>query len=166
MDDGAHFVLAQYLPDPLRREARNVGVIVWTPTGIGARFLGERAGAPGRVDEKGAPAFVASLDAYVAWVRYWRRELEKGAIRAAHGARLVARTDRSFLDALASGGPSNYTLAAGGTIGDLGGALDITATVEHLFNRFVLPPGTEEPPPFPKRTARRNTTRKKRKTSA
>jgi hypothetical protein len=48
----AKYFLAKYIPDMHRFEPRNIGVVIWSPSGIEARFLAEnlnRRGARSRI---------------------------------------------------------------------------------------------------------------------
>ena len=35
------YLLAKYIPDPLRMEPRNIGVVLWAEGNVAARFVGE-----------------------------------------------------------------------------------------------------------------------------
>lgn len=69
----AEFLKVQYVPDLLRDEPVNVGVVVRRAGEVAARFLGEVE--PGHLDGRRLKSF-ASTSAYTQWVTYWRRVLE------------------------------------------------------------------------------------------
>lgn len=56
MSSNRYFV-AKYIPDLLRNEPRNFGVILWTPDGVAARFLAEERERPGEIDGRRASAY-------------------------------------------------------------------------------------------------------------
>src|SRR5207237_10908789 len=58
------YFLARYVPNLDRGEPRNIGVLVWSPDGVAARFLAESPDRPGVVDEAHTPAFVRNPEAY------------------------------------------------------------------------------------------------------
>jgi len=84
------YLLAKYIPDLHRFEPRNIGVIVWSPLGIEARFLAEYPNRPGEVDGRSIPGFVTSASAYKQWVRYWRDAISGTSIRPTRLHRSVA----------------------------------------------------------------------------
>lgn len=137
----AQFLIAKYLPDVFRDEPRNIGVVLWSPYGVVARFVGENPEAPGEVDDAQIPPFIASPPTYKRWVKYWRRELDKSSIRPARGGPPVARTDPAFLSVVGQAGPSNYLLAGGGMLVDPVPAVELPAAVGYLFENYVAVPG-------------------------
>ena len=152
--DQPRFLIPKYVPDVFRNEPRNIGVVLWSPHGVGARFVGERPDTPGEVDTAEVPSFVASPDAYQQWVRYWRRELAKEAIRPAAGDAAVPRTAAQFLDVLGQAGPSNYLLANGGVLIDSVSEAELFQAVDDLFERCVAAGSAASPdnsviPPTP-----------------
>src|ERR1700722_16693761 len=75
MTDLPRYLIAKHVADFQRMEPRNIGVIVWTPHCVEGRFLAERSGAPGDIDARSIPPFVASASAYKQWVAFWRSQL-------------------------------------------------------------------------------------------
>ena len=114
MMPGPRYFLAKYVPDLTRMEPRNVGVIVWTPEGVDARFLAETPDRPGEVDGRSIPSFVTNAQAYKQWVAYWRKELDRWEIEPTRGGPAVPRSSPDFLDALARKGRGNFLLTSAG----------------------------------------------------
>lgn len=50
------YLIAKYIPDLRRMEPRNIGVIVWSPQGVAARFAAEKADTDGDVDGRSLPS--------------------------------------------------------------------------------------------------------------
>lgn len=127
MTEFPRFLIAKYIPDVFRNEPRNIGVVLWTPDGVVARFLGEKPDAPGEVDDAGIPEFVNSKHAYKQWVRYWRRELAGATAES---------TD--CLDSICRTGGGNYLLADGGVVSDFKPSR-MPDLLDRLFNQMVGP---------------------------
>ncbi len=134
MTDLPRLLVAKYTPDVFRNEPRNIGVVLWTPDEVAARFLGEKPDAPGEVDEAAVPAFVASVAAYKQWVRYWRREVAK-----------LSTTSPDQLDSIRQTGPSNYSLADGGVLLEFGHISNTQQVVDRLFADYTTAPTHSSP---------------------
>lgn len=74
----AKYWLAKHIPDPLRAEPRNIGVIVSVGNAFAARFIGERDDGKG-LDGRKLGDF-AYPDVYRQWVAFWRGELAEKRI--------------------------------------------------------------------------------------
>ncbi len=133
------YLLVKHVPDLERFEPRNVGVIVWTPWGVGARFLGDKADSPGEVDGRSIPEFVRSKSAYRQWVQYWHREIARDTLVPVTGGEAVLRANPNFVDALLSAGRGDYVVEDGGFILDPIQDLDIGSVVESLYGRLIEP---------------------------
>jgi hypothetical protein len=120
------YTVAKYIPDVLRNEPRNIGVLLWTPDGAAARFLGEKPEAPGEVNEAAVPPFVSSPHAYKEWVRYWRRELSK----------VTCGSDDPF-GRMRDTRPGSYRLADDGFLTLPVPAHELAAALDHLFHTLV-----------------------------
>lgn len=130
------YLIAKYIGDLRRVEPRNIGVILWTPAGVAARFLAERADRPGAVDGRRVPSFVTSTGAYKQWIEFWRGELEKTEIESvADPDKKVNRRDPGCLDVLMASGKGNFVLADGGLL--LDPVQDVEDAVDFLFNTLV-----------------------------
>ncbi len=103
--------------DVRRREPRNVGIVLFTDSGVHAKFRGEEAGTIDgrRVRDLG------SLENYRAWVRRWRRDAAKN-----DPVRMVSATPHQ-----------NYFLEFGGArlLGNAG--LNPETFVAELFRELV-----------------------------
>lgn len=71
----ANYFLLQHIPNPFRKEAMNVGLIVSNDREVAAKFYGEKS--PGQVDRRRVSG-LSDPGIYVQWVEYWRYELEQG----------------------------------------------------------------------------------------
>src|SRR4051812_28985393 len=100
------FLLAKYAPDLRRMEPHNCGVVVWSPEGMAARFLGEQADGKIR-----PPGFVESdgRHGYREWVHYWKEMLSRPEIKTAKGV-AVPKSSPEFLDVLRSKSKLHFML--------------------------------------------------------
>ena len=139
------YLIAKYIPDLNRMEPRNVGIVVWSPEGIEARFLAEKPNNPGELDGRSIPSFVTSPSAYRQWIQFWRSELAKAEIESAKSGVRVSRSSLDFLTALESWNQGNFVLAEGGVLLDAIDADDLPTLTEHLFRTLVDTGGADEP---------------------
>jgi hypothetical protein len=139
MNNSVRFFVAKYISDLQRMEPRNIGVIVCTPDGASARFVGEKPGCLGDVDGRSVPAFVTSTGAYKQWVHFWRRELD---IFNSIPNRRVLR----FVDNLRVTSHGNFCLFDGGMILDPVVRTDLPLVADDLFHRLVETDASEELP--------------------
>ena len=72
----AQYLVAKYVPDIRRMEPRNIGVFVWMPGAISARFLQPDAVVP----------FVNEPETYNRWVRFWNEKIAQDEL-VCHGKR-------------------------------------------------------------------------------
>jgi len=138
------YLVAKYIPDLERMEPRNIGVVVWSPEGIEARFAAEKPDNPGEIDGRSIPSFVTSSNAYRQWIQFWRAELEKAEIEAADGT-TVPHGSPDFLSGLQSWNRGSFVLAEGGMLLDPVHADDLTGLALHLYDWLVEASGTDEP---------------------
>lgn len=127
-----HYILAKYVSDPMRNEPRNIGVIVWAPWGVSARFLGEEHGV---LDGRKIPSWVQSRDAYREWMGSWRSVLLHKKVPTADGE--IEAADIRFLDALSQKGRGNYVLSDKGSVLDPVTQEDGPALMDFLFSTLV-----------------------------
>src|ERR1700690_3094866 len=102
------YLLVKYIPDVHRFEPRNIGVILWSPLGVEARFVAEHTSRPGEVDGRSIPSFVTSASAYKQWVRYWRDAISAEAIQPPGGGELVLASSLAFVEALQQTSRGNF----------------------------------------------------------
>jgi hypothetical protein len=139
------YLIAKYIPDLRRMEPRNIGVVVWTPEAVDARFVAEKPDRPGQLAGRDIPTFVTSPDVFRQWIAYWRREMEKTEIDPVLGGARVARSSPEFLSALMSGNRGNFQLVEGGFLLDPLEPEELPALVDHLYGTLVETTGPEEP---------------------
>ncbi len=131
------YLLAKYIPDLDRFEPRNVGVIVWSPDGVEARFVAEKPDQPGDVDGRSVPGFVTSLGAYKQWIGYWRSSLEQAEFTPPYGGPKVNRSAPEFVEAFKGSGKGNFLLSDGGVLLDDIPADELSNVANQLFDRLV-----------------------------
>ncbi len=140
----AQYLIAKYIPDLQRSEPRNIGVILWTPAGLAARFLAENRDDPGIIDGRRIPGFVTSTSAYRQWIEFWRSELCKPETTATiHPGKKASRESDAFLEVLAESSKGNFVLTPGGRLLDT--VSDIQDAVDYLFDMLVEAPTADEP---------------------
>jgi hypothetical protein len=131
------YLLAKYIPDPLRMEPRNVGVVLWAEGKITARFVGEsdapdvRASLPQRLG-------IPDNQVYKKWIRYWREQMELPSLTRGADGRIVDRSAPEFLDALTAKSDFSFMLVPGGTLRTEVRSSELHAAIADLFERLVL----------------------------
>ncbi len=86
------FFLVQHVKDLLRKEPRNVGVIVTDGERLVARFLGETV--PGTLDlRRVSPEIVPDRALYAEWHQEWRRQLVEQDVAV---ERMIAESSPAF----------------------------------------------------------------------
>lgn len=138
------YLIAKYIPDLRRVEPRNIGVVLWSPHGIAARFLAEKPGQPGHVDGRSIPSFVTSTSAYKQWVEFWRTELDKTEIESVtNPEHRAGRDSETFLEVLAESSKGNFVLAQGGFL--LDAVEDSEEAADYLFSLLIETGSQDEP---------------------
>jgi hypothetical protein len=118
-------------------EPRNIGIILWSPEAVSARFVGEENLA-GTI---AAPQFVARKNrrAYRHWVQYWRVQIGKASLRASR-TRMADRKSPAFVDALRLTSKDNFILVKGGNILQEVPRSESQQICDELFADLVEPP--------------------------
>lgn len=124
MPDVARYLILQHLPDPFRREPRNVGVIVAKGDATAARFYGENS--VGELDGRRLRSF-DHPDVYRQWVDFWRRVLRK------------ADTPEAAFDHLLQSGKSHFIVLPGGEVTDT--AADSAEQIAHYLYSLLVSDG-------------------------
>jgi len=102
MTTPAEYWVAKFVDDPFRRETRNVGVLVRSPSGVlVCKFFGERE--DGTRDLRRMGQRFSHPDVYRQWRDYWR-----GAV------------SRNDLEALTHRSNNQYYVESGGEVADCG----------------------------------------------
>ncbi len=140
----AKYLLAKYVPDLRRVEPRNIGVVLWSPAGVEARFVGEKPGRPGEVDGRSIPSYVRSPAAFKQWITFWRAELEKNEIAPITGGASVARSSPGFLKVLEGTSKGQFVLTEGGILLDPISEDELPQVVDHLYADLVEATPAEE----------------------
>lgn len=125
------YSLAKYVPDLMRQEPRNVGVIVADESTAVMRFLGQRGE---RLDLRGARLLQADSGLYADWYAYWERQVQ--AYR--ESARSGGGDPEAFLNRLAQYGDM-FSVAEGGEFAPDEEGQSLEEMAEELFQRLVRP---------------------------
>lgn len=119
------YMVFKYIPDMVRMEPRNIGVLLWHKGALGAKFL-----------EK-APAFVESESAYAQWLDYWVKCVHSQELASPMlGGEPVPVTSPKFLEVMQEASRGNFYLAYGGEVLDEVG--DHADALDYLFKQIVL----------------------------
>lgn len=138
------YLLVKYIPDVHRFEPRNIGVIVWSPFGVEARFVAEHPSRPGEVDGRSIPGFVTSASAYKQWVRYWRDAIYAAAIQPPRGGELVPASSPAFIETLQQTSRGNFAVVDAGSILDAVSEEELPTVANQLFAQLVESSSPEE----------------------
>jgi hypothetical protein len=141
----AKYLLAKYIPDLHRFEPRNIGVIVWSPLGIEARFLAEYPNRPGEVDGRSIPSFVTSASAYKQWIRYWRDAITGTSIRPLGGGDVVSSSSPGFMEVLQQTARGNFVVMDAGSVLDDISEEELPTVADQLFAQLIEVNTPEEP---------------------
>ena len=118
----AEYAIAQYHRNPLRREPRNIGIIVAISDSRAARFAGEIADT-GEIDGR-STKWAAHPNVYRKWVKYWREQLTKPG--------------DDLLRHLMQTNGDNYDVVRGGVVTDYGQD-SVQIICDNLFSLLVDP---------------------------
>lgn len=138
------YLLAKYIPDLHRFEPRNIGVIVWSPLGIEARFLAEFPNRLGEVDGRSIPSFVTSASAYRQWIRYWRDAIDGSIIHSLGGGDVVSSSSPAFVEALQQTARGNFVVVDSGTVLDDISEEEMPTVADQLFAQLIEVNSAEE----------------------
>jgi hypothetical protein len=139
------YLLAKYIPDLHRFEPRNIGVFVWSPLGIEARFLAEFPNRLGDVDGRSIPGFVTSASAYRQWIRYWRDAIAGTSIQPLGGGHMVSSSSAAFIEALQQTSRGNFVVVDAGSVLDDISEEEMPAVADQLFAQLVEVNTAEDP---------------------
>jgi len=137
----AQFLVAKYIPDLIRNEPRNIGVIVWSEVGTVARFIG--ADKYGNFDSNEIPDFIQSKPAFKQWVSFWLSEIKKQTIEFIGTSKVAEKSSPDFVEALQTTGKNSYFLHKGGDVLEVITGQKLQQLADELFRSLVV---TEEQP--------------------
>jgi len=140
------YFLAKYISDMHRFEPRNIGVVVWSPLGIEARFLAENPNRLGDVDGRSIPDWVTSHNAYRQWVGYWRKALLENSVKPMRGGEPIPASSPAFMAALQETARENFVLAEAGDVMDQVNEADLAAVANQLFSQLVQEASSSDEP--------------------
>lgn len=121
------YAVAKFAPDIQRMEPQNIGVVVWSPHGVAAKFLDHRSAE-----------FVPDECLYTRWVTYWTNALDSGTIRVGKNLPVEA-SDPGFLEALASTQKANFLMRIAGRVHEEIEADELDDVANFLFDQLVRP---------------------------
>src|SRR5436190_6468630 len=127
--------VVRYVPDPVRDEPRNVGVVAWHAGKAVARFIGEDD--VGALDRRRISSrLIPDRQTYGDWVQFWRSQLASGFVQDPVRQSKVAVASTDFLDALANVTRGGFEVRLGAeTLVNKEWALD--RVVQEAFDRLV-----------------------------
>lgn len=130
----AQFAIAKFIPDMMRMEPRNFGVVVWNRGECVGRFIGDDKANDGRsLSSLG----VQDKHTYLQWLDYWRTLMGQASIRTKTGEE-IPRTEPEFLDALCGTSRDNFRLNSAGFLSEVTPKSRTTDVVQSLFENLVL----------------------------
>lgn len=139
------YLVAKYVPDLQRMEPRNIGVVVWSPSGVEARFAAEKSNCLGDVDGRSIPAYVNSPNTYRQWIKFWRAELKKSETPVGAVPSATFQGSPEFIEAFKLNSRGNFLLVDGGFLLDEIDEDELPHLTDHLFTTLVGHGGAEEP---------------------
>jgi len=119
------YLVAKYVPDPVRMEPRNIGVVLWSRGGAACRFM-----------ESSEAAFVEDKKMYQRWTKFWGSACTDGEVHSPTRG-TVASDKREFLDAMIDTQRGNYLLYEGGQLLEKIKAADRKAATDYLYRELV-----------------------------
>lgn len=138
------YLVAKYVPDPLRMEPRNIGVVVWSDGQIAARFLGENGSEASRIRVP-SRLRVSDRRLYEQWIRYWRQQMSMPSLSRGPDGMAAGRETPEFLEALASKSQLGYMLVDGGIVRKEIGPHELKEVVSDLFEVLVMEESDRKP---------------------
>ena len=125
------YLLAKYAADVRRMEARNIGVILWTPRGLGCKFLTEDAAS-----------FVDDMKMYRRWISFWTDTISQNEMVKRGGIK-VSQDQPEFLDMIIETQRGGFLLCDAGHVTDKINKRDISKAVGFLFDELVGSPAAQ-----------------------
>lgn len=139
------FLIAKYVPDIIRMEPRNIGVVVWSPNEVYAKFIGEDANGTGKVHPpKSLVGDAGGRHAYSQWITYWRMQLRKNEIRVRGKRKPISRGSPDFIDAIASKSKEQFMLVQAGDYPVSLAPAEVRVFANELFEKLVQTKSTAD----------------------
>jgi hypothetical protein len=118
------YLVAKYIPDILRQEPRNIGILLYWDGEWSAQFD----------EDPENPA--AASGAFLEWKGFWRDCLEKG-VPPLRGGEYIAPDDGGFALALCQASRGNFALSPGLDIMYPAKVIDAKSAMRYLYNLIV-----------------------------
>ncbi len=129
------YLLAKYIPDLMRQEPRNIGVVLWSQEGVEARFIAEKEYR--EIDGRSIPSFVSSPSAYRQWIEYWREQISSDEIQDPRAQKTARKSSDQFLEVLKLSNKGNFVLADGGILMEPVTSSELPTVTNELFTSLV-----------------------------
>lgn len=123
----AQYAVASYTPDLRRFESHNIGVFVWMPGLIKAKFLPSECAAE----------FVGDLAMYNRWIRFWNDKISADEFE--HRDHRTPKDSPLYLDTLLGTQKGSYRLRLANEMLSEIQPDRLDRAVDQLFNELVLP---------------------------
>ncbi len=140
---GVRYILAKHVPDVFRKEPKNIGVIVWSESGVASQFWG--VDSHGVVDGRLIPPFVNSASAYEQWIGFWMKELSGQKAEFIGSGKFASVTSPEFINALQSGNSDNFFLQESGVVLEDVENSKLPEVANELFQSLVTSQEIDEP---------------------
>jgi hypothetical protein len=134
-DLSPRYLVAKHVPDIRRFEPRNIGVILWTPDGFSARFLGEDT--RGHFDGRKRPSFVRDSQMYGEWIRFWRYYVSHPSELSAYTGNQVDPGNPSIVEVLKEAAQPSFPLVEGGRLLDAVSFEQRPAVLKQIYQLVV-----------------------------
>jgi hypothetical protein len=134
----SRYFVAKYMPDIMRMEPKNVGVILWTPSGAIARFVGEDD--RGHIDARRLPEWIGDTSIYRDWIAFWRGHCLKGLARIFGPLESLDHESEPRIQdkAITELSKAHWIFNPGGVIMDRVDVGDEERVLNELFERIAL----------------------------
>ena len=140
IDERARYLVAKHVPDQIRQEVRNVGVILLTKENNFSKFIAQTGRF--KINLNAAPKFVTEPYLYRQWFDYWNHLLnDLDILQDLAGRGVNWQNPEDLESALLEGNKPSWYLQSGGVIWDPVEEGQEEALVERLFNQLVSEEG-------------------------
>lgn len=139
----ARYLIAKYIPDLIRNEPRNIGVILWSESKTVARFWA--SDHHGDMDKRKIPSWISPESTYVQWVKTWFRLINQNEMRFIGEGKIAKSTSSEFTKALLTSSNGNYILQEGGEIFEEINEKNILGALDYLYRTLVREEQEAEP---------------------
>lgn len=134
------FYILKFIPDPVRQEPRNLGILIWTPNLVYARLAGTTTDQPWSVDGRRiGGGKLESLNTYKQWIMALQDLINSKRIQNLRSQETVENTSPGFIDALKTWCNGSILLTNGGEIFLESPEESIQPILDSLYETYVAP---------------------------